>query len=387
MSNTTLEKTPTICFITMCKNEEHCIKLTLESVYKYIDYWIVCDTGSTDNTCDIVKNFFNEKNIPGELFVDEWKGFDKNKSLMFERAYKKTDFVLHLDADDFLVGNFNKNLLLESKYDIYNFNYIRGSCKFKTSSLYNNQIKWKYAGVAHNVIKCLDKHHLTRSNIFITDDLWVDNNERGARKFDPNKYINDALKLKEQFFETLFEDPDNLMYRSVFYTAQSYMDSGHYKEAIQWYTLFTKLKDSWSEELFESNLRIAICMMRLEFDEEKIKIQIHKAIDIFPDRAEPYYVMGKYYNNKSKCHLGYYYLKEASNKNLSEILEKYVLFINKFNYGKYVNDELSVACYWTDRLEEGYALLNEIIDDEDFKQENKRLLQNKFYYTNKMSQK
>ena len=67
------EKKPTLSFITMCKNEEHIIEKTLESVYKYIDYWIVCDTGSTDNTCEIVKNFFNKKNIPGELFIDEWK--------------------------------------------------------------------------------------------------------------------------------------------------------------------------------------------------------------------------------------------------------------------------------------------------------------------------
>ena len=54
--------TPTICFITMCKNEEHCIKNTLESVYNFIDYWIVCDTGSSDNTCTIVTEFFKEKN-------------------------------------------------------------------------------------------------------------------------------------------------------------------------------------------------------------------------------------------------------------------------------------------------------------------------------------
>jgi hypothetical protein len=385
MNSDNLVKLPSICFITMCKNEEHCIKTTLESVYKYIDYWIVCDTGSTDNTCDIVKNFFREKNIPGELYVDEWKGFDKNKTLMFQRAYKKTDFVLHLDADDFLVGNFNKNLLIESKHDIYDFNYIRGTSKFKTSSLYNNKIKWKYVGVAHNLIKCIEKCNLTRSNVFVTDDIWIDNNERGSRKFDPNKYINDALKLKEQFFETLFEDPDDLMYRSVFYTGQSYMDSKHYREAIQWYTLYTKLKNTWSEEFFESNLRIAKCMMKLDFDEEKIKIQIHKTIDIFPDRAEPYYVMGKYYNDKSKCELGYDYLKQASNKNLSEVLKKYILFVDKFNYGKYVNDELSVACYWTNRLEEGYSLLSEIIDDPEFKEKEERLLKNKFHFINKMS--
>ena len=59
---------PTICFATMCKNEEHCIRETLKSVYKYIDYWVVEDTGSTDRTCEIVTEFFKEKNIPGELF-------------------------------------------------------------------------------------------------------------------------------------------------------------------------------------------------------------------------------------------------------------------------------------------------------------------------------
>ena len=97
---------PTLAFITMCKNEAHCIRETLESVYKHIDYWIVCDTGSTDNTCEVVTEFFREKNIPGELFHDEWKDFGHNKTLMFQRVYNKTDYLLHLDADDQLKGDF-----------------------------------------------------------------------------------------------------------------------------------------------------------------------------------------------------------------------------------------------------------------------------------------
>ena len=376
-------KNPTICFITMCKNEEHCILETLESVYKYIDYWIVCDTGSIDNTCKIVTEFFKEKNIPGELFVDEWKGFDKNKSLMFERAYKKTDYVLHLDADDFFVGNFNKNLLINEKSDIFYFNYIRGTSKFKATSLYNNSLKWIYAGVAHNIIICLDKQYTIKSDVFVNDELYVDNNERGARKFDPNKYINDALKLKEQFFETLFDDPYNLNKRSVFYTAQSYFDSGYYKESYQWYNLYTKLKDTWIEEEFESYLRMGRCMIHLNHEKSKIILQLEKAMKLLPDRAEPYYILGKYLNDDSDCTNAYFYLKEAKNKNFTEVIEKYILFVNKYNYGKYVNDELSVSCYWTDRGEEGFKLLNEIINDKENEIHKERLEANKKYFIDK----
>jgi len=243
-----------------------------------------------------------------------------------------------------------------------------------------------YIGVAHNYIKCIDegKNDVTSSDIFVTDNLWVDNNERGARKFDPKKYINDALKLKDQFFEVLYDDPHNLLRRSAFYTAQSYMDAGFFKEAIQWYTLFTQLKDTWNEEFFESVLRIGKCMIELKFDENQIKVQLEKAINIFPDRAEPYFVLGKYFNDKSNAKLGYHYLIEAKNKNLLEVSSKYGLFINKYNYGKYINDELSVSCFWTGRLIEGYKLLIEIIDDEEFQDQKERLLENKIYFLTKM---
>ena len=377
---------PTLCFITMCKNEEHCIKQTLESVYKYIDYWVVCDTGSTDKTCEIVTEFFKEKNIPGELFVDEWIGFDKNKTLMFQRAYQKTDYVLHLDADDFLVGDFKKELISGAESDMFNIKTIRGSSQFTASYLYNNSLQWVYAGVAHNIIICLNKRDIVSSNIFENQDgLYVDANERGSRKLDPNKYLNDALKLKNQFFETLYEDPYGLNCRSVFYTAQSYYDSRMFKEAYQWYNLYTKLKGTWNEEEFESQMRLGHCMVELKFEMEQIVEQFEKAIKIFPDRAEPYYFLGKYLNVEPHNELAYKYLNEAKSKNIEKVLRTYRLFVNKFVYGKYVNDELSVACYWTNRGKEGFKLLNEILDDDDchFAEHKDRFETNKTHFINK----
>ena len=132
----------TICFATMCKDEEHCIRETLESIHTYIDTWVVHDTGSTDNTCKIITDFFEEKGIPGELFIDEWKGFDHNKTLLFNKCYGKSDYILHIDADDIIVGDFQFNTT--SDVDAYYLNTKRGATNFKCLVLWNNNVHWKF---------------------------------------------------------------------------------------------------------------------------------------------------------------------------------------------------------------------------------------------------
>ena len=59
----------TICLNMIVKNESHIILNTLENLYSYIkfSYWVISDTGSTDDTKSIITNFFKQKNIPGEL--------------------------------------------------------------------------------------------------------------------------------------------------------------------------------------------------------------------------------------------------------------------------------------------------------------------------------
>jgi hypothetical protein len=47
---------------------------------------------------------------------------------------------------------------------------------------------------------------------------------------------------------------------------------------------------------------------------------------------------------------------------------------------------LSVSCFWIGKYTEGYELLNEIIDDEEFQDHKKRLLENKNHFLNKMQE-
>ena len=54
-------------------------------------------------------------------------------------------------------------------------------------------------------------------------------------------------------------------------------------------------------------------------------------------------------------------------------------------YGKYIYDELSVSCYWTERIEEGKKYLDKIIDDEEFSDHKERFIDNLKHFNNKLN--
>ena len=77
------------------KNESHIIEETLKNICQYVplDYWVISDTGSSDNTKEIIENFFKMKNIPGELIDNKWKDFAYNRTKALECAFNKTDYL------------------------------------------------------------------------------------------------------------------------------------------------------------------------------------------------------------------------------------------------------------------------------------------------------
>ncbi len=372
-----------ICLAIICKNESHCILDALKSVSKFINYWVICDTGSTDDTCEKIENYFRELKIPGEIYHDSWLNMGHNKSLMMSRAKGTADYIIHMDADDVFIGDLDISEL-DSAADSYFVSTKRGNTFYKVEVLFNGRHLWEFCGAAHTTIKNIDKPIYT-SDTLSNSNFFLESKGHGARSFDPKKFVKDAETLKEQFFQTLLDDPDNLNARSAFYTGQSYFDAGDYNEAIKWSKLYQRLKDSWIEEDYECQLRIMKSKINLKRDNQEICKEADKAISILPDRAEAYQIIGKYMNDIRRNDLAYAYLSKAKQLSFDDASKKYKLFVDKTAYGKFINDDLSVACYWLEKYEEGYKLLLDIIDDLDFDEHKDRLIQNKIYFEQKMN--
>lgn len=75
--------TPTICLNMIVKNESHVIAKTLGNILDHIpiSFYVISDTGSTDDTEQIIKDFFAQRNIPGHVTNDPWHDFATNRSI------------------------------------------------------------------------------------------------------------------------------------------------------------------------------------------------------------------------------------------------------------------------------------------------------------------
>ena len=113
MSNTR----PTICLNMIVRNEAHIVREVLDCVAKYIDYWVIVDTGSDDGTQDIIRAHTAELGIPGELHERTWQNFGVNRTQALDLAKGHADYIWVIDADDLVMGDLDLTNLTADAYE------------------------------------------------------------------------------------------------------------------------------------------------------------------------------------------------------------------------------------------------------------------------------
>ncbi|MEM7396959.1 MAG: glycosyltransferase, partial [Verrucomicrobiota bacterium] len=109
----------TICLNMIVKNESAVIERCLRSLIPIIDYWVICDTGSSDDTRERVRKAL--KGIPGELHERPWIDFAHNRNEVLERSRGKADYLLFIDAD--MEAHFHEPFKHRLTMDAYNIRY------------------------------------------------------------------------------------------------------------------------------------------------------------------------------------------------------------------------------------------------------------------------
>ena len=302
----------TICLNMIVKNEEHIIAETLGKLCDKIkfDYWIICDTGSTDNTIEVIQNFFKNENIDGEIFVDEWKDFAYNRTNALKNAYDKTDYLLLFDADDEIIGDFK--LPTELIYDEYRFQFGHSNNYnvFNRSLLINNRKKWKFVGVLHEFLEPCD---FNSTIFFIHGNYCINYNCLiGNRNINKNdKYLKDAKILEKAYYEAL-EKNDDIYLRYAFYCANSYLTCNKKALAIIWYLKRLSHGGGFQQELYVSCLALYNCYMDLNRNEIAIKYCIQSLL-YDNERAEGLYHLIQYHcinNDDEKAYECYMLMKD-----------------------------------------------------------------------------
>lgn len=109
-----------IAILMMVKNEKKRLRVTLESVKDFADSLVIFDTGSTDNTIDICKEFCEKNKIPLRLKQGDFVNFEtsRNVSLDFADSFPDIDFILLMDTNDELKVEKNYVNLLKNLKDM-----------------------------------------------------------------------------------------------------------------------------------------------------------------------------------------------------------------------------------------------------------------------------
>lgn len=369
---------PTLCLNMIVKNESKIITRLFDSVLPIIDCYCICDTGSTDNTVEIIENYFKDKGVPGKIVHEPFKNFCHNRNFALKSCVGMSDFVILLDADMILeVKEFNKEILNKAeKVDkVEGFTILQGNDSFYYQNLriVKNNGQFDYFGVTHEYLNVPPNTQIGSLN---KDMLFINDVGDGGCKNDKSE--RDIRLL----INGIKEEPENGRY--YFYLANSYFDIGRYDEAITTYKKRIQI-GGWREEVWYSYYKMGICYARLDKMAEAAWTWM-EGYDYYPDRLEALYELMKYYRVDGKNKIAFMIYTICKKHLESNINRDSFLFLHNDIYKSKIYYEYTIIAAYNDIKNinnEVVTLMNCHNDDSEIN----NLLSNMKFYKDKLNAK
>lgn len=340
-----------IAIVLMVKDESKCIARTIQSCNKsFINGIIVYDTGSTDDTIEIIRR---ESEVPVDVSYGTFEDFatSRNKCLEFANT-KNYDFLLFLDANDELVTSSSFELpdsaltdlsinawMIDIRWKINSDKEIR----YKNIKLIRSHVPdfcWK--GVVHEHLDTAEhKVGYIGNGIEIYQDRTTCDNDRSR-----DRWAIDRVLLEKEFTR----DPSD--HRTVFYLAQTYDCLGERKLAYDHYEIRSNMIGGFEEERFYSLLQCG----KLAND---ILKNNHLAIHWYTracthtncDRAEPLIALSYIFNGLKNVKLAHAFAKLACELKYPK---DDLLFVDTDCYDYLRWHQLGIVSWYAGKMSDGY---------------------------------
>jgi tetratricopeptide (TPR) repeat protein len=316
-----------ICLCMIVRNEVEFLGRCLASVRDVIGYWVICDTGSTDGTQDLIRREL--AGVPGELHQHDWVNFGANRTRSMQLARGKADYLLVVDADTTLeVEPGALDVLSADAYALCHVDEV--SYGYRTC-LVRGDRHWHYVGAVHPYVASDDPYAVE-----ILDGVRVRAWSVGGVR---NRRYEHELVLLERMCE---QDPGNP--RWVFFLAQTHRDLGHVDAAIEMYDRRVEM-GGWDEEVFFAMLQAGV--LRAERgDWPAAMAGLVAAWEFRPSRMEPLYELASRLRLRGEFHTAYLFARRG----LGQRVPRDVFCVSPWMYEWGLAFEYSVCAYWVGEL-------------------------------------
>jgi glycosyltransferase involved in cell wall biosynthesis len=358
----------------ICKDESPVIENMLESAKGIVDLIVVNDTGSTDGTQQIIKNFGEKYGIPTYVFERPFDDFENSRNHAMQ---KLRDVVKELNWNADQVHGFwfdcDETLVIDSKFnkaqftkDLYMINTYIGQMKYTRNTFFKVSKPFRWYGPVHEFIVC-DEQNITSG---LAENIHVDVKMTGNSWLGDiaEKYASHSYKL-EAYINKNRQDP-----RWIFYTAQSWHDAASIKDnkeeneerlrrSLKYYRERVSRTDGYAEEIYYAQYRIGTIMRILEEPWHLTHMELLKAYQIEPLRGESIKVIIDHYLQMGEWHMAYLYSKFA--KTTFHGKNPYptrLLFVDEATYVWKFAEAHAAASYYTGRMDEAKQTYQEIVN-------------------------
>jgi tetratricopeptide (TPR) repeat protein len=350
------DKPQTISLCMIVKNEEHFLPGCLKTVQGLPDEIIVVDTGSTDRTMEIAREF------GARIYEHPWQNdfsFHRNQSI----DYATGDWILILDADEELDPSQHemiRSVIRRKDIDAVTFvvyNKIQaGRTGFLNSHrLFRNKKGYRYSGIVHN--------QLVMDGITLTSQLKVFHHGYGLS--------DDEMRAKGKRTEALLkkqlkENPDNAF--AHFNLAQIYRGLAEPELSLNHATRVIELLDPDDidrRHVFVMALDQIGCAYVGLNENAKAKEYFCRALEIKEDYLDPLFNLGYVYSKEGdydKADELFHRFLEVRD-NFSEHREWIGLILNNLNSQFAVYYGLGLSQYFRSNIDQALGYFHKVIDE------------------------